>query len=72
MGGGPTGLRASGVVGIILMDHRETKIRSLAEQTQEIHTINPVRYIKIHPLHKYVDDCLDVLGPLKLGVRWDA
>ena len=55
------------------MDHWATEVKRMAEQTQELHRIKPVKFegVKIHLLHKYVDDCLTVLGPLKLGVRWD-
>ena len=70
--GGPIGLRASGPIGRILMDFWAQEIKKLSTHCQELHEVNPVSFepVKIHLLHKYVDDCLAVLDEVRLGVRW--
>ena len=70
--GGPIGLRASGVVGCILMDFWVKLIKKKSAESQIQHSKNPEIYesLKIHTLWKYVDDCVCILGKLRLGTRY--
>ena len=70
--GGPIGLRASGVVGHILMDFWVKVIKKKSAESQIQHSKNPEIYesLKIHTLWKYVDDCVCILGKLRLGTRY--
>ena len=72
--GGPIGLRASGLIGEILMDFWAEKVLEAASVCNEKHEENPVRFepLRIHLLHKYVDDCFVAKQPLKLGTRWSG
>ena len=70
--GGPIGLRATGPVARILMDHWAEKMEELAERCNTLAVINPVRYqrLDIYLIKKYVDDCLVALDTMAPGVRW--
>ena len=60
--GVPTGLRLSGLVGRITMDHWKDRMTGLMEQHKMTNYLT----------EKYVDDCEVVLENLKQGDRWDG
>ena len=66
------GLRASGPVSRILMDHWAREIKRICTRTMELASTNPVKYegMDILTLKKYVDDCLAATRKLRKGVRW--
>ena len=70
--GGPIGLRASGVVGQILMDFWVNLIRKKLYECQMQHSKAPDSYesLTLYALWKYVDDCVCTLGKLRLGTRF--
>ena len=70
--GGPIGLRASGVVGRILMDHWVNMIHRKAKECQELNAVDPLKYesLDVKALWKYVDDCVSILKKMRLGTRY--
>ena len=70
--GGPIGLRATGLVARVLMDYWAAKLKEMAERTQTLHALNPVKFepLTIHLIRKYVDDILLAMGLLRRGTRW--
>ena len=72
MDGGPIGLRATGPVSRIIMDHWREEIKTLEENNRVVSRINPVgvEELTIHWLTKYVDDVAMALDEMRRGVRW--
>ena len=71
--GGPIGLRATGFIARVLMDHWAQELRRMEEQCKLLATINPVMFgnVTIHLLHNYVYDCFLAMNRLRIGIRWD-
>ena len=71
--GGPIGLRSTGSVCRIVMDHWKTEISRMIVKMDQLKAINPVTYesLEVHLLKKYVDDVLVALQGVRPGVRYD-
>ena len=72
MEGGPIGLRASGPVARIIMDYYLDSMKTLAERTVDLHSINPILYekIELRLIQKYVDDVFVAADKLRGGTKW--